>query len=636
MLYFREVAFDMEKNIEELIKTRNAISLQQREMFLDSIERINMRNRELLTNDFGATLAQNISRDLAGEVVRRYFDLGDFYITADQLADRFLHFSYDNDPDFLMSNEETRKSVYNYTDSMNSGSRQKILSDCQQFQSQLFTTNRAEDRFDINGKKNYRNSQIEHIYEKDGKFFGTIRDELSGREFETTTKPQNKHDWYSRELQADHILPREATTYNARYIKSSDEILNKYREFYNSDANMQMMLASANGSKGDARVCKVNGTIKYMNPKSKDYDPATDITANATSDQLVEAAVHQWETAGASASENMKKGGYLDENGKVKKEVKENYKKQVEEMLAARSRTLGDLKDLNYQNITSDAAKAAKKSVGKIIMGQFIYYVMPPVIFEAQQIIRKKGMSLEKFLKELKKSSKRVIAYVKDKMSDILINIVGNTVHKFVKVFFDIIIEMVRTTIKRMLKIVKNLVLSLVNCCKTIMNPETSAAQKADSITKIMFTTINTIVLEIIFEYLEKQFSLPDIIMEPLQLIVTIISTNAIMLVLDKVDLFNVRYGLLSANIEKIFNEENARYVEESKKLLAEGYQASSHDLKLITANITEIMESMKLLDMQKDDVLESLENVNHLFSMGIDFEEEWYYFSGQEVAIEA
>ena len=168
------------------------------------------------------------------------------------------------------------------------------------------------------------------------------------------------------------------------------------------------------------------------------------------------------------------------------------------------------------------------------------------------------------------------------------------------------------------------------------MNPETSAAQKADSITKIMFTTINTIVLEILFEYLEKQFSLPDIIMEPLQLIVTIISTNAIMLVLDKVDLFNVRYGLLSANIEKIFNEENARYVEESKKLLAEGYQASSHDLKLITANITEIMESMKLLDMQKDDALESLENVNHLFSMGIDFEEEWYYFSGQEIAIEA
>ncbi len=105
---------------------------------------------------------------------------------------------------------------------------------------------------------------------------------------------------------------------------------------------------------------------------------------------------------------------------------------------------------------------------------------------------------------------------------------------------------------------------------------------------------------------------------------------------MDKVGLFNVRYGLLSANIEKIFNEENARYVEESKKLLAEGYQASSHDLKLITANITEIMESMKLLDMQKDDALESLENVNHLFSMGIDFEEEWYYFSGQEIAIEA
>ena len=49
-----------------------------------------------------------------------------------------------------------------------------------------------------------------------------------------------------------------------------------------------MMHASANASKGDIRVCKVNGEIKYVNARSKDYDPSTDITYKATPKQLAE------------------------------------------------------------------------------------------------------------------------------------------------------------------------------------------------------------------------------------------------------------------------------------------------------------------------------------------------------------
>ena len=41
-----------------------------------------MRSRELLDNNFGTMLVQNIGRDLAGEVVRRYFDMSDYYITV--------------------------------------------------------------------------------------------------------------------------------------------------------------------------------------------------------------------------------------------------------------------------------------------------------------------------------------------------------------------------------------------------------------------------------------------------------------------------------------------------------------------------------------------------------------------------
>lgn len=624
----------MEKSIENLIAARNALSTQQRELFLATVENINIGNKELLQNDLGHTLAINIARDLAGEVARRYFDLGDFYITVDQLVDRFLNFRYDNDQDFLMNNDSVRKSIYNVTDGANSKTMKNVINNCQGFQSQLFKEERDNDTRDIKGKKNYRNSRVENIREENGKLVGTLRDELTGKEVETTTKPQKKKDWYSRNLQADHKLPREAITYNERYIKSNEEILGKYKDFYNSASNMQMILASANGSKQDVRVCSVNGEIKYMSARSKDYDPSTDITTRATPEQLVAATVYQWENAGDSATASMKENDYLDKDGKVKPEVKEALLKQYEELIAARDQQLGDLEDFNYKNIAEDSVKETKKAFAKIVAGQLIYYVMPPVIFETQQIIRKKDMTLEKFFDELKKSGKRIIAYVKSKLADILINISGNSLHKFVKVFFDIVIEMAKSTVARMLKIIKDVVLSLVNCCKTIVNPKMTVAQKADAITRVMFTTVNAVVLEILFEYLEDTLHLPDVLTEPLQVIVTVVSTNLIMLLLNELDLFDVKYGLLTANIEKLFNEENEKYIQESSKLLSDGYEASTIDLSLIEEDITDIIYSMQLLDLHSDDSLAPLENINKLFSMGIDFEREWRYFTKEGLTV--
>ena len=86
-----------EKNIKIILEERDSLAAQERKLYLETVEKINMQTRELLDNNFGTMLVQNIGRDLAGEVVRRYFDLGDYYITVDQLYDRFVHFSYDND-----------------------------------------------------------------------------------------------------------------------------------------------------------------------------------------------------------------------------------------------------------------------------------------------------------------------------------------------------------------------------------------------------------------------------------------------------------------------------------------------------------------------------------------------------------
>ena len=55
-------------------------------------------------------------------------------------------------------------------------------------------------------------------------------------------------------------------------------------------------------------------------------------------------------------------------------------------------------------------------------MGQIIYYAFPPVIFEAQKIIRKEDMTVERFLHELKSAQKRVTKYVTSKLGKIFSN----------------------------------------------------------------------------------------------------------------------------------------------------------------------------------------------------------------------
>ena len=91
----------IDDNMQNLLEARNQLLSKQRKIYLSSVSNINMRYGELLKNDFGSTLARNCARDAAGEVVRKFFDTSDYYITIDQMFDRIVHFSYENAPDPL-------------------------------------------------------------------------------------------------------------------------------------------------------------------------------------------------------------------------------------------------------------------------------------------------------------------------------------------------------------------------------------------------------------------------------------------------------------------------------------------------------------------------------------------------------
>ena len=540
------------------------------------------------------------------------------------MYDRFINFSYDSDIDILMTDQGIRKSIYNYSDSLNSSTLRGIVSSCDNAQKQLFAENRAQDRLDIKGKKAYRKLRTTD----DGKLY----DELTGHEGSTKTIIKNGKEVQVSDLQADHVQARESITYNERYIR--DNKVEQLKEFFNSSDNMQMMHASANSSKGDVRVCEnERGQVEYLNAKEmksrqEKGEKLHDISYKATAEQLAEATISQWEkeTKSGSKMTTLKEKGYLDENGKVKPEVKKELVNNIKR--SQNKESIEILKDTDYTKVSKDATNQTKASMKKILAGQVIYYVMPPLIFETQNILRRrKDIQIDDFLLELKQSSKRVVKYVKNKMREILKNIAGNTIHKFVKNFFDIIIEMVKATVKRLIRGIKDIVLALVNCTRILFDKNSSRAQKADSITKILSTTVTAIVMELLFEYLEKQLGLPDFLMEPLQIIVTILSTNIIMLVLNKADLFDVQYGLLVANIEKLIDEENKKYMLSSQELLELGMQEYEKGVEIIQLQIKELTQSIEMLDIYKNDAQSYLEEISKIWNMGIDFNAEWKEF---------
>lgn len=608
----------MSNSFSEVIQIRNALSMQQRALYVAAVTNINVRNRELLQNNFGVTLVKNCARDMAGEVARRYFDFGNYYITVDQLYDRFVHFSYENDNDLLSADEGLRKAFYNINDASTSRELQHIADQVYSAQEKLFTESRTTDKLDQQGKQAYRDMQRA----ANG---GTLYDELTGNPDKLGTYMRNGKEVAQSELHADHIQARESAKYNSRYIKANQA--ERLREFYNSADNMQLMHASANTSKGDIRVCIVDGKEQYVNARDSSYDASTDITATATADQLVNATVHQWEkeTPSGNKTQKLTEKGYLDDQGKVKESVKEQLRRNI--IHSQNAESIAMLQAMDYRAVGSDAATMTVQSMPKILAGQVFYYVLPPLLYEVRLALRHEDISFDSLIDRIKNAGNRIIHYVRQKAKNIFHNVVFNSLHKFLKSFFDILIELLKATVKRIARMAKHVVISLVNCIRTITAPDMTAAQKADAVTKTLSVTIGGIVLELIFEYMEDQFGLPNWLMEPLQIVVTILATNSIMLILDKLDLFDVQYGLLTSNIDQVFEEEYQTYIHESEALKQQSRLEMEALMENMKSQISELEQTIQALDPYRDDVLVPLERMNRIYDMNINFEKEWNDF---------
>lgn len=634
-----------ELSFKNAIRIHKAMTEYRDNRYINLIQQVNTKTKEILTDNMGSQFVRSCGRDLAGELVRNFFDTSDYNITVDQLATRILEFNYDDDYDPLSQNgdaENIKKSVYNYNE-ITSSELKKISKEMDENQSKLFE--KVDGKYkDANlmtkGKEEYANSKTN----SDGSIIDEQTGHTGGRKKSSGDNPQNRQE-------VDHSQSANQATYNKKYITENG--VDELKIMMNSADNFSMMEKSANASKGDVKVYEKDGKVLSPDavrkekekiaskieketgkkPSKSDINEAFEkttknITSRATPEQVADAVCDRWENA--ENKQSLIDKGYLNKEGKVPKSVRKKVIAKVKHSQNVESVVI--LKHTKYGEVGKDAVKNTKAALGKIIAGQIIYYAAPPLVYEVKELVSKKN-DLDSVLSKLTAAGKRITQYVLSKLKHIFKNVLFSSLKKFIKSFMDILINVVKATVKKLLKLAKNLVLAVVDAVKIIVDKNATAAQKADSVVNLFSITITSCVIEVLFEALAKFLNIPapfdDIIFAPLQILTTVVCTNLVMLILQKIDLFDVRTGFKVNSIKQVFAEERDKYESDIMTVKTIGRLKIDNIIENVRNESINIYNQLQELDPKKSSVRHQLTTISNIFGMDINFEDEWMKFLG-------
>lgn len=594
----------MEKNLKNLFDERKRLSKELDKTYIEMIESINNRVKELdnmdkvLQEDFLKACAM----DVAGETVRVFFDTGDYNITADQLYNRIVNFSYDDKNDPLSNTiEANKKNIYNLGNSKESQEnlKKEIGEPEKLFNKRIVIGENGKER------KEYEDKDIiqkgKNQYRKDFDEIGT-----------------------SAENDVDHIQALAGAKAHTKYLKEGGkEVIKK---FYNSEDNFQMLGRTANQCKGEAKVFLKDKDGNYVKDKNGNK---IDITYKATPEQLAEAVVEKLEggkNRNPKTTQKLKDDGILDENGKVKPDVKRKIKEGLKKSQDKESEVI--YKNINKIKVTKDAGKETARQAGKIIAGQLIYYLVPPIIYEIKENIKNENDG-DNILENLKNSAGKIIEYVSSKTDKILSNIFSNGVKKFLKNFFDIIIQIVKGTFKKILNLAKQLLITVVDAIKILFDNSKSFLEKMDAILQLVAGLFVNIAIGVLGEYIQKQFMIPEMFWFPLEMIVRIILSNFIMLSLKKLDLFGVNKKIKIEKVRVIFEEEREKADLELQEKLDNVNYNNQQILEELNLELRGIQKNIRENDMFNISIKNDVKRMFEIFGKELKMNKELSIFLG-------
>lgn len=586
----------MNKNFRNMIDERKKLIVQVDKQYIEMAKNINKRLSELNTKEsFHKEFLKASAMDIAGETVRNFFDTSNYNITVDQLMKRILEFNYENEYDPM---EQYKKNLYNLENSRESIENLKI----EAREAEKIFTKREVEKENGKIKKEYEDKALiekgKKEYRNEKKEENNYNDEVGNAKSDT--------------LQVDHVQPLATAKINKKYIK--EEGIDRIKEFYNSEDNFALLGSTANQCKGDVKVLDKDGN---------------DITYKASADEMTDAIVKKLEggkNRKKHTTQKLKDDGILDENGKVKEHIKKKIKKDIKKSQIKESKVI--LKNANYKEIGKDATKETGRQLAKIVAGQIIYYVVPPIVYEIKESLNKKN-DKDSILEELSKKSGRVVDYILSKKSEILSKILDNGLKNFFKNFFDIIISILKDVVKKIFKLVKKLILTVIDAIKILLDKKKSFSQKMDALLQLISGFLVGVVCEILFEYIEKQFAIPEMFLMPIQMIVSVLATNFIMLAIKKADFFNVAGVLKVEKIKMIFEEENKKREEEFERALMETNEINNNLFRELQLELINLRENIKNKNLELESIKNDLERSFDIFGMNLDLNSKLASFYG-------
>ncbi|RTR33237.1 DNA repair protein [Shewanella atlantica] len=207
----------------------------------------------------------------------------------------------------------------------------------------------------------------------------------------------------------------------------------------------------------------------------------------------------------------------------------------------------------------TDAGKRAKDELVDSGVGELIILVVKTVSFELKDMLQNgitHGTDCSSSLEAFGFRMKRALRYITTNLLNIGLGSFKDAAANFVKYLLNAIVNMFVGILKKALKVITEGFNAILASIKILMG-DSSPAEKADAITKLLATTVVTYIgfafEESVLGFINK-LPFGDVLSDAVMVMFTGIASTIVVWLLDKMDLFSVKDEKRAARVKEIFD----------------------------------------------------------------------------------
>jgi hypothetical protein len=244
----------------------------------------------------------------------------------------------------------------------------------------------------------------------------------------------------------------------------------------------------------------------------------------------------------------------------------ETLKNSIECESEAAKNMHGDAQNKSVENVKNNKTEIAKKAglqsleqTQYQVLGTAMIEAIKPLFYELSDSIKngfEAGVGVTNLMEAVKIRFARVMEYIKTKIVPMLADFAKNLFQNFAKILIEGILGLVTGIFKSITRIISEGFSAIVSAVKILCSASDamSSAQKGDAIVKLLASTVTTFTVFYFSKHIVS--AIPDEFIQDVCLaIMSGVASTLVVYLIDKIDLFSVKYEKRSALVAEIFKE---------------------------------------------------------------------------------